>query len=208
MLLSDRQIIYWGCFLDRRCCSIAGLFRSLWLSVVCLPRCALWPNGARYAYIVYRSQIGMWGRDFDWHLFRSPRSTIIPQIGGRIGGSQNSIINCGQTVADWATLWIDRRREVIVVTTAPKHFQLIRITVWRLKKLASTSAALVPQHVGFSCSLLHDSKTRRLISIVHKVPNYLGKALERNNVGGGPPKFETFSSYWNRLIAARRSDSL
>ena len=33
----------------------------------------------------------MWGRDFDWYNFRPPRSTLTPQMGGRIGGSKLDI---------------------------------------------------------------------------------------------------------------------
>ena len=42
--------------LGRLCYSIGGPFPSL---SVCLPRCVLWQNGARYAYSVYISRIGM-----------------------------------------------------------------------------------------------------------------------------------------------------
>ena len=35
-----------------------------------LPRCVLWPNGARWAYSVYRSRIRIWVRHFDWYHFR------------------------------------------------------------------------------------------------------------------------------------------
>ena len=80
-----------GCrLLGRRCYSIGDLFRSLCLSVVRLPRCVLWPNGARYAFSVYRSWIGMWERDFDWYNYRPPRFTLSPN-GGRIEGSKLDI---------------------------------------------------------------------------------------------------------------------
>ena len=55
---------------------------------VCLLRCVLWPNNGRQTYGVYRSRIGMWGRDFDCYHFRPPRSTLTLQTGGRIVGPQ------------------------------------------------------------------------------------------------------------------------
>ena len=71
--------------LGQRCQSIGSLFRSL-----CLQRCVLWPNGAGQAYNVYRSQIGMWGRHFDWYHFRPPLSQVHPNPpnggGGDMGG--------------------------------------------------------------------------------------------------------------------------
>ena len=93
------------------CCVIPeflGPFQSLYLSPVCLPRCVLWPNGARYAYSVYISWIRMWGRDFDWCQFRPRRSTLTPQI-----GVTTWHWNCGQTVADRAKLCIERYQEVV-----------------------------------------------------------------------------------------------
>ena len=69
------------------------------------------------------------GTRFRWHHFRPPRSTLTPHRGGRIGGDNLGIpklgilktppSNYGQTAADGATLWIDRRGEVIVVANAP-----------------------------------------------------------------------------------------
>ena len=56
-------------FLGRRCFCVVSLFRSL-----CLPRCVMWQNGARYAYVVFRSRIWMRSRHFDWYNFRPPGS--------------------------------------------------------------------------------------------------------------------------------------
>ena len=55
-------------------------------------------------------------------------------------------------IADGATLWIDRRCEVIAVVLMHQNIQWIRIEVCRLTNLSSTSAAVFTQFVGFSCS--------------------------------------------------------
>ena len=70
--------------------------------------------------------------------------------------------NCGQTVADGATLWSVRRCEIIVVANTPKYWVDSRYKVCRLK-IGSTSAALVPQYVGFSCFTQHASNPRRTL---------------------------------------------
>ena len=41
-------------------------------------RCVLWLSCARYAYGVYRSQVGTWGRHFVWYHFRPPKPTLTP----------------------------------------------------------------------------------------------------------------------------------
>ena len=47
--------------------------QHMWpIPIACLPRCALWPNGSREAYIVHRSRIGRWGRHFDRYHFCPP----------------------------------------------------------------------------------------------------------------------------------------
>ena len=47
------------CLLGHRWHSRGGLLPSLCLSI-CLPRCVLWLNGARYAYSLCGNRIGMW----------------------------------------------------------------------------------------------------------------------------------------------------
>ena len=64
---------------------------------VCLPRCVLWPNGARWTYSVYRRRIGIWGRDFGWYHFRPPVSMLTPRIGR---GVITWHWNCDQTVTE------------------------------------------------------------------------------------------------------------
>ena len=78
-----------GClFLGRRCCSIGGLFRSFCLSVCRVVHCdqtgqdSVLDSSCKYS--VYRSRIGMWGRDFDWYYFR-PQSTLTPKLGFELG---------------------------------------------------------------------------------------------------------------------------
>ena len=51
-----------------------------------------------------------WGRDFDWYHFITPRSTLTPKWGSRIGDSKFDI---GQTAADRAKLCIDRYWDVV-----------------------------------------------------------------------------------------------
>ena len=55
-------------------------------------------------YSVYRSRLGIWGRDFDCYHIRPPMSTLIPTIG---------------VIKTWHL--IDRRCEVIVVANTPKY---------------------------------------------------------------------------------------
>ena len=57
-----------GLYLGRQCFSTGCLFRSLCR----LPRCVLWPNGARYAYSVYRGQIGILSWHFGGYIFWPP----------------------------------------------------------------------------------------------------------------------------------------
>ena len=62
---------------------------------VCLTRCVLWPTGARYAYSVHRSRIGMWGGHFDWHHCRPPRFTLTPKTRSRIRGYNETLRSKG-----------------------------------------------------------------------------------------------------------------
>ena len=67
--------------LESRLYSIGGPI-SIALSVyLSSAACVLWPNGAVVACGVYRSQIGMLGRHFDWHNFRPHRSALTPKQG-------------------------------------------------------------------------------------------------------------------------------
>ena len=90
-------------FLGRWYYSIGSLFQLL-----CLLRCVLWPNGAKYAYSVYRTQIGMWGWQIEWYRFQCSRFTLTPQMGGII-----LHWNSGHTAADRAQLCIERLWEVV-----------------------------------------------------------------------------------------------
>ena len=65
--------------------------------------------------------LGSRGWAFDWHNSRPPNSSLTPQT-PQIVIPQTPSFNFGQTVADdGATLWIDRRSEVIVPANAPKY---------------------------------------------------------------------------------------
>ena len=73
----------------------------------------MWPNGANGANNVYRSRIGMWGRDFDWYHFLPARSTLTPQVGGRIGGSKLDIGIAAKRRQIEQKLCIERYWEVV-----------------------------------------------------------------------------------------------
>ena len=89
----------------------------------------------------------MSGRHFDWYHFRPHRYTLTLQN----WNLKSPPLNYGRTVADGATLWIDRWCEVIVVTKIFSGFAKVA----RLKKtLPTILATFVPQFVGFSCETM------------------------------------------------------
>ena len=57
---------------------------NFWVADALAQAAYLWSNGAKQAYGVYRSRIGMRGRHFDWYRFRLPRSTLTPHTGDPI----------------------------------------------------------------------------------------------------------------------------
>ena len=98
---------------------------------------------------MYWEALGSRGWAFDWCKSRPLNTTLIPQN----WGSPNSPSNYGQMVADGATLWIDRRCEVVVVANASKYSVVSHCLPTKI--VSSISAALIPQFVGFCCFFCH-----------------------------------------------------
>ena len=96
------------------------------------------PNGGRWSKTLYWEVLGNGGWAFDWCESQPANTTLTPRI-----LDLNPPLNCGQTVTNGATCWIDRRSDVIVVANAPKYSVK--------SDLSGISAAYVPQFVGFSC---------------------------------------------------------
>ena len=82
----------------------------------------------------------------------NPYPLILP-LSHKIGDLKTPSSNFGQTLADVATLWIDRHCEVITVACAPKY-SVDSHYVCLLKNLSCTWAAVVQQFVGFSCFVI------------------------------------------------------
>ena len=84
-------------------CGLFSCYSNIALSVF-LPYCVLWPKGARWAYSVYRSWMGMRGRHFDWCHLLSPRSTLTPnwRVGGSLPRCAHSSCKCTRILTTFA----------------------------------------------------------------------------------------------------------
>ena len=140
--------------LHRRPIPIArSLCLYVW-SYVCQLRCILWLSGARYAYIVYRSRIGMLGWHFDLYHCRSMCSPLPPN--GCSNRGHNLTLKLSPSgCRSSKTLYLYVRKSTFL-----SRFFLCRLRNFftdslltklnsPLKNLSSSSAALVPKFVCF-----------------------------------------------------------
>ena len=92
------------------------------------------PNCGRWNETLYLAVLGSRGWPFDyWYKSQRPNTPLTPKL-----EISKPPLNYSQTVADGATLWIDKRCEVKVVASA-HHILWIRIEVCQLRCV---------QHIG------------------------------------------------------------
>ena len=92
-----------------------------------------------------------WSYGKSWWAFDCCESQLThTPLNSKIGDLKTYPLTYGHTIADGVTLLTDRRCEVIVVANSPKYSVYSYYNL-PAKNLSSTSAALVPQFMCFSC---------------------------------------------------------